>query len=577
MNRFAPSFSSNRLFTKLAASGMVALSLFTLTAPATQASSGSLEITGWIPYWATAKGTADADANLSNITEVNPFGYSVKADGTLSDTMNLSDSNWQDLFRNAKRQGVKVVPTVMWSDTGSIYSILSDSSSRTRHINSIVQAVKQNGFDGIDIDYEGKSAETRDSYSAFLTELSAALYKANPNAELDCTIEARMPLSARYSGTPPANIEYANDLPVINKVCDRVRIMTYDQDTADLQLNAAHSNTLYAPVSDTAWVKKVVDYMSTDISKKKMLIGVATYGTEWQAMSDPDGKGFTYTKLMALNPQSALNLAQQNGVTPSRNVSGELSFSFVDKNQTPLLPSNSQLQALAPQGTPSGLLAAAGALAYSKHTNKQAPVTFVTWSDAQAIQDKATLAKSMGVAGIAVFKFDGGEDPDMWNSIASVATAVKNPSLGRSTNGDSSSSSNSSSSPDTSGSFSGSTDITGCTSTTLFSPVTGARCPVVTPTTTPPVVVPTTPATPTTPSTVGTTGSSTFKRDLQYGMDGTDVTALQKILITKGYLKASANGHFGPATKAAVTAWQKAAGLPATGYFGPLSRAKLKA
>lgn len=557
------------LSSKIGAAGLVALSLFTLTVPAAQAASGSLEIAGWVPYWSVPQGTTDADSHLSQLTEVNPFGYSVKSDGTLSDTMNLSDSSWQSLIRDAHNQNVKVVPTVMWSDTGSIYNILSDPSSRANHINSIVQAVEQNNFDGIDIDYEGKSAETRDSYSAFLTELSAALNKANPKAELDCTIEARMPLAARYSGTPPANIEYANDLPTINKVCDRVRIMTYDQDTADLQLNAANSNTLYAPVSDPAWVTKVVNYMSTDISKSKMLIGVPTYGSEWQAMSTPDGKGFTYTKIAALNPQSALNIAQQNGVTPTRTISGEMSFSYVDKNQTSLLPSNSQLSAMAPQGTPSGLLAAAGALAYSQQTSKQAPVTFVTWSDAQAIQAKATLAQSLGVAGIAIFKLDGGEDPNMWSSIASVASAVKNPVLGRDTSGDQAANPVSASSSGTSSSSpSGSTDTTGCTATTLFSPMTGARCPILV--SAPAASIPSVPA-----SAPATGSASAFKRDLEYGMDGTDVTKLQKILIQKGYMKVAANGHFGPSTKAALKAWQKAAKLPSTGYFGPLSRAAL--
>lgn len=555
------------LISRMALAGLMSLSLFSLTVPAAQAASGSLEIAGWVPYWSTPQGTTDADSHVSQLTEVNLFGYSVRTDGMLSDTMNLSSSNWQGLIRDARTQGVKVVPTVMWSDTGSIYNVLSNPSSRTNHVNSIVQAVQQNNFDGIDIDYEGKSAETKDSYSAFLTELSAALNKASPKAELDCTIEARMPLSARYSGTPPANIEYANDLPVINRVCDRVRIMTYDQDTADLELNAANFNTLYAPVSDSVWVTKVVNYMAQDISKNKILIGVATYGSEWQAMSTPDGKGFTYTKISAINPQSALNIAQQNGVTPARTVSGEMAFSYVDKNQTLLLPSNSQLSSLAPQGTPSGLLAAAGALAYSQQTSKQAPVTFITWSDAQAIQAKANLASSLGVAGIAIFKLDGGEDPNMWSSIASAASPAKSPVLGRDTRGQGlASNSGASSSP------SGSTDTTGCTDTTLYSPKTGARCPnVVTIATASAADISAPSVTVTAP---GTT-SSAFKRNLKPGMDGADVTRLQSILIKKGYLRVAANGHFGPSTKAALMAWQRVAKLPASGYFGPLSRSKL--
>jgi peptidoglycan hydrolase-like protein with peptidoglycan-binding domain len=69
---------------------------------------------------------------------------------------------------------------------------------------------------------------------------------------------------------------------------------------------------------------------------------------------------------------------------------------------------------------------------------------------------------------------------------------------------------------------------------------------------------------------------STFNQDLTLGSTGSDVSNLQSILISHGFLAiASPTGTFGPLTKAAVMKWQASVGLPATGYFGPLSRAKL--
>lgn len=64
-------------------------------------------------------------------------------------------------------------------------------------------------------------------------------------------------------------------------------------------------------------------------------------------------------------------------------------------------------------------------------------------------------------------------------------------------------------------------------------------------------------------------------RDLTVGARGADVTCLQNALIAKGHLAAGLNtGYFGAMTKAAVMKWQAAAGVtPATGYFGPKSRA----
>lgn len=56
-----------------------------------------------------------------------------------------------------------------------------------------------------------------------------------------------------------------------------------------------------------------------------------------------------------------------------------------------------------------------------------------------------------------------------------------------------------------------------------------------------------------------------FWRDLRLGSQGADVEALQRALKDLGHLNASVDGRFGPATRAAVIAWEKALGAPSTG------------
>lgn len=60
--------------------------------------------------------------------------------------------------------------------------------------------------------------------------------------------------------------------------------------------------------------------------------------------------------------------------------------------------------------------------------------------------------------------------------------------------------------------------------------------------------------------------------NLTLGSRGESVECLQSVLINGGLLATSATGFFGERTKAAVAQWQKARGIPATGFFGQMSR-----
>lgn len=93
----------------------------------------------------------------------------------------------------------------------------------------------------------------------------------------------------------------------------------------------------------------------------------------------------------------------------------------------------------------------------------------------------------------------------------------------------------------------------------------------------------TTSSTPTAES--STAGSSPTVRDLQFGMTGTDVLSLQKLLNERGFaVAASGPGapgsetlYFGSRTRTALAKYQQTHGIaPSAGYFGPLTRAQMK-
>lgn len=371
----------------------------------------AFEISGWIPYWRTATGTADALAYLDTFTEINPFGYTVKKDGSLFDALGVDAPAWQTLMQAARIEKVRVIPTIMWSNTEAIDRVMKSKKLRTAHIKEILALVKKNNFDGIDIDYEGKKADTRPYFSAFLRDLSNALGKK----WLMCTIEARTPLDSRFD-VIPKNVEFANNYVAINQYCDRVRIMAYDQQSIDLRLNDEAQGP-YVPVADPKWVEKVVTLAAKTISKKKIVIGVPTYGYEYNVT--PLTIGYRYNLLWAFNPRYATDLAQAMGINLQRNIAGEMSFAYTPASVASALSEQGLHEAHESTESNHADLATTSFSSTQSEATTSSNTSFrlVWWSDAQAIKDKINLAKKLGVRGIAIFKIDGGEDQAMWNVV----------------------------------------------------------------------------------------------------------------------------------------------------------------
>lgn len=364
----------------------------------------NFEVSGWIPYWRDSEGIKDAKKHLSDIDRVLPFAFTVTTQGVIKDQAGLTDKEWKNFIKLAQKKNVEVVPTIMWSDGDRIHAVLSSTSSRASHIKGIVDMVKEGKYDGVDIDYESKNAETIDYFSLFLKELKMELGKKL----LTCTVEARTPPDSLYKEIPVV-LTYANDYGEIAKYCDRVELMTYDQQRADLKLNAQKAGQPYMPVSDVDWVRKVVELALKDIPKEKILLGLSSYGHHYTVTVAPNWYK-NYQKIGALNVPDILDIAKEYKVTPTRNRAGEMSFTYIPKSSNVKLKNSLKI----PKDTPKGNIVAARALAYADKTGKEVSFNMAWYSDAEAMKQKIDLAKEYELRGIALFKIDGEEDQKIW-------------------------------------------------------------------------------------------------------------------------------------------------------------------
>jgi spore germination protein YaaH len=370
-----------------------------------QAYSG--EVAGWVPWFQLEEGMISAIENVDEIDTVYLFVYEVDSRGKLIEKADLDTREWRRFIRTLERERVDIIPTVAWFDGEAIDRILSDRRDRDDLVEALVDLVDDNDYDGVDIDFEQKKAETVDYFSDFLEELEDELGRD----DLVCTIEPRMRPEHRWRATDiPRVIEYANDYEAINEHCDRIQIMAYDQQRADILLNQERRGVPYAPVADAEWVDHVVDFALEDFEADKTMLGVATYGRAWDVAVAPEWYR-DYTRVAALNQPRILELAEKYDAPIGRTVAGEAVISY--------FPDTSRYQILnvlpVPEDTPVGFEAAAKALLFANLTGLEVSVRFVTWSDATAVAEKLDLAEEYDLEGVSLFKIDGEEDPAIWD------------------------------------------------------------------------------------------------------------------------------------------------------------------
>ena len=357
-------------------------------------------LTGWIPYYSMKTALPDVLNNADLIKEVMPFWYTLKYNGKTKApeildlyapaNPSVPISEPLNALRNANLQ---IIPTITdGTSKGVLAGLLKNPASRTQVVNVIMNLVRTNNYDGIDIDFEGFAfvdanttwTATAPLWTAFIKELSVAL-----RAE-DKLLSVSTPYVLNPADKQKGYYVYA--WAAIASSIDKLRIMTYDYSVAKV-----------GPIGPITWTERTVQYAISIMPASKVFVGVPGYGRDWVTAvagvcpANVANSVKTGAKAATFVMRDAASLAATYGATPVYNEQfGEVTFTY--------------------QKVYNGTTA--GGLATSCTASRTA-----WYQDNRSWALRAALVTKYRIGGITAWTF-GMEEPLAMEAIRTVAKAV---------------------------------------------------------------------------------------------------------------------------------------------------------
>jgi spore germination protein YaaH len=200
-------------------------------------------------------------ANTSTLDEIAADAYTTNAYGSISGLIPLNQITY------ANNNNIRALAMITNNFDGSIAkTLLESSSNRQALINNILNALKVNGYKGVNVDLEGIYYYDRSYLTTFMSELYTALHTQG--------FYVTMSIPAKTSDSPTASWSGAYDYAALAKYSDQILLMTYDEH---------YPGGTPGAIASIGWVENVIKYAVTVIPKNKILLGTAAYGYDWSS------------------------------------------------------------------------------------------------------------------------------------------------------------------------------------------------------------------------------------------------------------------------------------------------------
>jgi spore germination protein YaaH len=218
-------------------------------------------------------------ANIDQLDIVSAYYYHLTPGGTIK---SFAEPQTTRLIQNSN---VKIVPMIQnEAQFAGFHDQIDTSQERDDIVHKLYALVRDNGYDGIHVDFEGVSETDRD----LLTDLMRRLHGAfEPQGWI-----VSQAVFAKVSDRSPNYWAGAYDYAALAEYNDYITVMTYDYG-----YRGRPDPVAVAPIW---WMQDVIEFATTLISPEKLLLGVNLYGYDWNTTKGPPATSVSFAQATAL-------------------------------------------------------------------------------------------------------------------------------------------------------------------------------------------------------------------------------------------------------------------------------------
>lgn len=305
------------------------------------------EFNGWIAWWDEGSALESLNKNPTVFRSVSPVWYKINEHGTIEKIPNNLENQLTSAF---KQQNTKLIPTITNDfDSRRTALVLNNSDIYADLIESLKTLAINSEYQGFDIDWEEIDPNDQPAFTFFIQKLADTMHKNN--------LLLFVSVHPQTGKITDRIVAKGYKFKELSESVDGLKIMAYDFHNQNSKPGAI---TPFAELTD------VLDYTSSLIPSKKIILGLPTYGYDWEKDSKKTAEVVSFK-------QASERIKMHNGQTQR------------DPNSNALIGNYT--------------------------INRQEHI--VWFEDAETLGKMVTLARSYGVYQFSFWRI-GAEDQNLW-------------------------------------------------------------------------------------------------------------------------------------------------------------------